>query len=330
MTMKLVTLPDATTRPLPFYLAEEEWLARRYAEGDFFFMWQVEPTVIIGRNQLAAKEIDIDFCRSQGIRIVRRKSGGGAVLADLNNIMLSYVTTSTDTVAETFLAYTSAVASALRRMGLDASATSRNDVLIGAAKVSGNSYYRLGRRSIVHGTMLYDCDRELMGKVLRPAPAKLRSHGVASVRSRVTTIREHLPDLDIATFGRLLRDNILADGAEEWCLTEADVAEIEAMSQEYHDPARLTRLNPRADVEAEARIEGAGTIAAHVGLREGRVASLTLTGDYLENDDASAILEARLKGAEYTPAGITAALAGFDPGGTVRGLSTEALLQLLF
>ena len=65
MTMKLVTLPDATTRPLPFYLAEEEWLARRYAEGDFFFMWQVEPTVIIGRNQLAAKEIDIDFCRSQ-------------------------------------------------------------------------------------------------------------------------------------------------------------------------------------------------------------------------------------------------------------------------
>lgn len=329
-TMKLVTLPDSRLHPLPFYLAEEEWLARNGGGEDFFFMWQVEPTVIIGRNQLAHKEVDLDFCRAHGIRVVRRKSGGGAVFADMNNLMLSYVTSSGDGVATTFAAYTGMVAAALRSLGLDAAATSRNDVLIGGRKVSGNSFYRLGDRSIAHGTMLYDCDRDLMARVLRPAPAKLRSHGVESVRSRVTTIREHMPDTDISTFRTRLTEAILAGGIDIRQLTPDEVNEIERLSLEYHDPARITRLNPKADVEAEAYFDGIGTIKAHVTLLRGRIDDFSLTGDYLETADASASLGELLKGSPYDAAQVEALLESTDLGQLIPGLTPGHLMKLIF
>ncbi|MDE5734880.1 MAG: hypothetical protein K2H83_07040, partial [Duncaniella sp.] len=79
--MELVLLPDTIERPLAFYLAEEEWLAARWPEREFFFIWQVAPSVIIGRNQLVEKEVNIPFCRDNGVRVFRRKSGGGAVYA---------------------------------------------------------------------------------------------------------------------------------------------------------------------------------------------------------------------------------------------------------
>lgn len=85
--MDLVILNDSKPRRLAFYLTEEEYLARRYPDRDFFFAWQVEPSVIIGRNQLLEKEINVDFCHENGVGIFRRKSGGGAVVADMNNIM---------------------------------------------------------------------------------------------------------------------------------------------------------------------------------------------------------------------------------------------------
>ncbi|MDE6555744.1 MAG: lipoyltransferase [Duncaniella sp.] len=328
--MKLVTLPDNLTRPLPFYLAEEEWLARLDDGEDYFFMWQVEPTVIIGRNQLAAKEVDLDYCRQAGIPVIRRKSGGGAVLADLNNIMLSYITTTNESVATTFTRYTSMIAGALRTLGTEASSTSRNDVLIGEGKVSGNSYYRLGRRSIVHGTMLYDCDRELMSRVLRPSAAKLRSHGVESVRSRVTTIREHMPELSIDDFKKRLSETILKSGVETVTLSKDDITDIEKLSHEYHDPARLTALNPPADIEATCRINGIGTLSAHVTLRKGIIYDFSLTGDYLETGDASATFGALLSGAEFTPEGVRRTLAGLDTEALVPGLSLEQIIDLLF
>ncbi len=99
--MELVLPYDDAVRPLPFYLAQEEWLAAKFPDRDFFFIWQVEPTVIIGRNQLLDKEVNTAYCRDKGIKIVRRRSGGGAVLADMNNIMFSYITSSSS-VTTTF------------------------------------------------------------------------------------------------------------------------------------------------------------------------------------------------------------------------------------
>ena len=65
-------------------------------------MWIVEPTVIIGRHQLLDTEVNTDYCRANGIDIVRRKSGGGCVYSDLRNVMMSYITASGADTAATF------------------------------------------------------------------------------------------------------------------------------------------------------------------------------------------------------------------------------------
>ena len=106
-----VKLPDELARAprrLPFYLAMEEHLARNFS-GEYFFMWQVAPTVIFGRNQIIDAEVNLDYCRREGIDTCRRKSGGGCVFADMNNIMFSHITTCRS-VATTFTDFTSKVA----------------------------------------------------------------------------------------------------------------------------------------------------------------------------------------------------------------------------
>ena len=98
--MKHVILPDNVRRSLAFYLAMEEFVASE-VEGEAFFVWRVEPTVIYGRNQVLENEVNLEYCREHGVDIVRRKSGGGCVYSDLGNIMISYVS-GRGTVSEVF------------------------------------------------------------------------------------------------------------------------------------------------------------------------------------------------------------------------------------
>ena len=104
-----ILLPDDRERDLVFYLAMEEYVARHVQE-DAFFVWRVVPTVIIGRNQDLESEVNLDYCREHGVRIVRRRSGGGCVYSDKGNIMISYVSAKGDTsyVFDRYLAETSA------------------------------------------------------------------------------------------------------------------------------------------------------------------------------------------------------------------------------
>ena len=99
--MKYIALPTNENRQLSFYLAMEEYVARHLQEPDCFFMWQVAPTVIFGRNQVVENEVNLEYCREHDIRVVRRKSGGGCVYADMDNLMLSMVTDG-DNVGFTF------------------------------------------------------------------------------------------------------------------------------------------------------------------------------------------------------------------------------------
>ncbi len=212
-----VILPDSSPHRLPFYLTMEEWIARRLPAGDYFFTWQVDPTVIFGRNQDIDKEVDLDYCRRHGIAFYRRRSGGGCVFADRSNIMLSFITPS-EQVVTTFSRYTSLVAAMLRSLGLDAEAGGRNDITIGGRKVSGNAFYHLPGRSIVHGTMLYDTDLAHMAGAITPSKSKLESKKVASVESHITTLCRHL-DISLDDFvgyaTRYLTDSTLELSASQ-------------------------------------------------------------------------------------------------------------------
>lgn len=228
------SLPDSRPRRLSFYLAMEEYVARRVLRpgSDCFFMWQVRPTVIFGHNQVIENEVNVDYCRQRGIEFYRRRSGGGCVYADMSNVMLSYVTAD-DNVEATFARYLQLVAGALRQiLGVEAVSTSNNDLLIGDRKVSGNAIYHLPGRIIAHGTLLYDTDMENMLRAITPSGEKLQKHGVESVRQRITLLKDHTT-LPLEQIKTRLRQLVCAS---EHALTEADIAAVEAIEREYLDP----------------------------------------------------------------------------------------------
>ena len=252
--MTHLTLPTDETRRLSFYLAMEEYAAKSLPrplqrrgerqdvagrfppplEGSgeaFFFLWQVEPTVIFGRHQVIENEVNIDYCREHGIQFYRRKSGGGCVYADKSNVMMSYITRS-DEVQSTFREYMQMVCGMLRELELEATSTEHNDVLIGGRKVSGNAFYHMPGVSIVHGTMLFDTDMEHMLRAITPPQQKLDKHGVESVRQRITLLKEHT-DISIEEFKRFAVEKLCSD---ELQLTEEDVKNIETIEQQYLKP----------------------------------------------------------------------------------------------
>lgn len=238
--MKYITLPTAETRHLSFYLAMEEYVARHVDEPDCFFMWQVEPTVIFGRHQVVENEVNLAYCRDHAIKVYRRKSGGGCVYADQDNVMLSFITDG-DNVGFAFNRFVQMLLLVLRKLGVSATGTSHNDILIGDRKVCGTACYhiplsasqpdgaRAGGRSIVHSTMLYDTNMAHMLNAITPSHEKLQSKGVESVRQRITLLKDHTP-LPLSQVKTLIRQT-LCDG--ERMLTANDIARIEQLEQDY-------------------------------------------------------------------------------------------------
>ena len=189
--MKHIVLPDIGQQSLSYYLAMEEQVART-VDDEAFFVWQSEPTVIIGRNQDLEAEVNLDYCREHGVEVVRRKSGGGCVYSDKGNIMISYISRRGD-VSAVFDRYLSELTACLRSIGLDAARSERNDVLVSGMKVSGNAFHQLPDRSIVHGTLLFSTDFDALEQAIRPPVEKLVRHGIRSVRQRVANLSDFLP-----------------------------------------------------------------------------------------------------------------------------------------
>ena len=227
--MKYVALPFQEPRRLSFYLAMEEFVARHTDESDAFFMWQVEPSVIFGRNQVLENEVNVAYCREHGISLYRRKSGGGCVYADMDNLMLSFVT-SEENVNFAFNRFVNMVLLVLRKLGIAATGTSHNDIMIGDRKVCGTACYHLEGRSIVHSTMLFDTNMDHMLHAITPSREKLEKKGIESVRQRITLLKDYTTLDSVEALKALIRET-LCEG--ERMLTASEVAGIEAIEATY-------------------------------------------------------------------------------------------------
>lgn len=327
--MIYVRIPDQHIRRLPFYLATEEFLAQKSAQfdDDVFFMWQVPPTVIFGRNQIIDNEVDLAYCSRNDIQVYRRRSGGGCVFANRDNIMMSYITASASPVAITFARYTSMVAEMLRSLGLNVEVSSRNDILIEGRKVSGNAFYHLSRGAIVHGTMLFDTDRTQMSRAITPSKQKIDAKGVESVRSHITTLREHI-DMDIEHFKNYVRDYLCQS---EMMLTADDLAEIEKIERAYYDPSWIFGRRSRDSRRSIRRIEGVGEFCVELSQTpDGRIADLNLSGDFFLVGDIDKQIIGRLRDVPYCRADVESALSSINVSEIIYGLENEQLINLLF
>ena len=325
--MKYILLPKPNTiHQLPFYFAVEEYVARHYTDDDYFMGWRVNPTVMLGRNQLIDNEVNTDYCKEHKIDIFRRKSGGGCIYADKGCIQFSYISRAIN-ANEAFAAYMQRMADLLKGLKIDAQLSGRNDILINGTKVSGCAFYQLSNRSVLHNSLLFDTQLDHLSNALTPAKEKLQSKGVASVRQRVTNVATYT-QLDILAFMDYVRQEMC--GTEVLELTEEDMKEVAEIEKELSSDDFVYGKNPKYSLVRKHRFEGVGTLEAHIELKNNIIGSINMVGDYFLLGDIDHDFLSLLKGCEFTREAVEERLEDIDLSTIIRGLKQRQFLRLLF
>ena len=325
--MKYILLPKPDTiHQLPFYFAVEEYVARHYTNDDYFMGWRVNPTVMLGRNQLIDNEVNTDYCKEHKIDIFRRKSGGGCIYADKGCIQFSYISRAVN-ANEAFAQYMHRMVELLRGLNINAQLSGRNDILIDDTKVSGCAFYQLSNRSVLHNSLLFDTQLDHLSNALTPAKEKLQSKGVASVRQRVTNVATYT-QLDILNFMDYIRQEMC--GKEVIELTEEDIKGIAEIEKELSSDDFVYGKNPKYSLVRKHRFEGIGTLEAHIELKNNIIGSINMVGDYFLLGDIDHDFLSLLKGCEFTREAVEERLDGIDLSTIIRGLKLRQFLRLLF
>ena len=310
-------------------LAIEEYLMRHVADGECVLsLWRSRQTVVVGRNQNIRRECRVDQLLADGGQIARRLSGGGAVYHDLGNLNFSFMVSDPDYDVDRQL---SVIAEALKEFGLNAEKTGRNDVTVDGRKCSGNAFLQEGRGHCHHGTLLISVSSADMAKYLTPDPGKLKSKGVASVKSRVVNLQDLAPELTVDTvkpaliraFGKVygLEPEELPMSALDWDVVRARTAELKSAEWLYgHDPACSMRS------QRQYFPWGSGELV--IDARKGKVAQATLYTDALD-ENLSAKVSATLEGVSCDRQSLLTALSQGDWNPAVSEGLGQLIAQML-
>lgn len=146
------------------------------------------PAVSIGYFQSMGEEVDVDECRRHGIDVIRRITGGGAVLHD-SELTYSFLTKKyPQNIMESYELICGAIMTAINSLGFVSKFSPLNDITINGKKVSGNAQTRKKNTLLQHGTILLNADIERMFSVLKVPSEKIRDKMISDVKQRVTTL----------------------------------------------------------------------------------------------------------------------------------------------
>ena len=191
-------------------LATEEYLFKNLND-DVFMLWQNEPSIIIGKNQNAFAEINMDYAKENNLHIVRRITGGGAVYHDLGNVNYTFISTRSERGGIDFEHFTLPIIESLKTLGIDAKLSGRNDLTVNDRKFSGNAQHTVGDRVLHHGTLLFDGNLDVLTSALNVDEEKLKAKAVKSVRSRVVNLKTIINrDIDVNQFIKIISDFVIS------------------------------------------------------------------------------------------------------------------------
>ncbi|MBV7469389.1 MULTISPECIES: lipoate--protein ligase A [Aeromonas] len=290
-----------------FNLAVEECIFRQMDPAQrVLFLWRNANTVVIGRAQNPWKECNTRRMEEDGVTLARRSSGGGAVFHDLGNSCFTFMAGKPgyDKSVSTAI-----VLDALRRLGVEAFASGRNDLLVatpdGDRKVSGSAYRETQDRGFHHGTLLLDADLGRLANYLNPDPKKLAAKGISSVRSRVANLCDLRPGIDHqgvsealleAFFGyygeRVLPEHISPEQMPDLPGFAETFARQRSWEWNFgHAPAFSHQLDERF---------GWGGVELHFDVEKGVIGRAQIFSDSLDPAPLDVLAE-RLVGASYRP-----------------------------
>lgn len=299
-----------------YYLALEKYLLN-HTDGEYFFTWDIFPTIVCGKHQLLQAEVNLEYLTSIGAEITRRHSGGGTVFADEGDFMFSFILR--DRTADVFAKTLNAFADALHRLGINAVLSGRNDLTLEGRKFSGNAFYRNDRGTIVHGTMMYDVNIEKLVRSLNPDNEKLISKGIASVRQRVINLKPYLNGMSREELMSYLEQTINMPIPE---LTPEEQSIIVTFESEYRSDEWIWGNNPRFSYSKKERFAWGG-IELQLESRSNRIEKIALYGDFFPRQELSK-LYATLTGREINKS----LLDDINIGDYIMGAENENILKL--
>ena len=315
-------------------LAIEEYVLRTMDinEDSFLLFYINEPSIIIGKNQNTIEEIDTDFVEENGIKIVRRLSGGGAVYHDLGNLNYSFITKDDGESFRNFKKFTEPVVDALAKMGVKAELIGRNDLLVEGRKISGNAQFATQGRMFSHGTLMFDTEIDTVVSALKVRKDKIESKGIKSIRSRVANISEFLEEpMTIEQFRQEILNSIF--GGEENIkyreLTEEDWKNIHELSKErYANWDWNYGKSPKFNMQHSHRFP-VGSIDLRLQVDKGIIKDVVIFGDFFGVGEVEVISE-KLKGIQYNRESISEAVSNLDISTYLGGITREEFLQLIY
>jgi lipoate---protein ligase len=313
-------------------LAIEEYALKNLDINESYLLFYInEPSIIIGKNQNTIEEINTEYVEKEGLHVVRRLSGGGAVYHDLGNLNFSFITKDDGESFHNFKKFTEPVVKALNKLGVNAELSGRNDLMAEGRKISGNAQFSTKGRMFSHGTLLFDSEMENVVSALKVKKDKIESKGIKSIRSRVANISEFLPEkMPIEDFRSTLLDYIF-DGSdvEEYVLTEQDWKNINELSEErYQNWDWNYGKSPKFNLQHSHRFP-VGQIDVRLEVNKGVIENCKIYGDFFGVGNVDDV-EEKLTGTRYERKEIAQALEGIEIQHYFGKITKEEFVDLVY
>lgn len=297
-------------------LAIEELLFNGLRDGQcLLLLWRSHDSVVIGKNQNPWKECHLTSMRSAGVMMARRRSGGGTVYHDPENLNFTYLLERSHADAKR---QTRVVIDALRDLGIPAEQGDRHVILVGGRKVSGNAFYYGKNQVLHHGTLLIDSDLDRLDRYLRPTFDNIQTRSIASVPVPVANLSEFSPGLSIKDVIRAIAarfEAAYADGvADAVALTDAALAPLYGKYSSWDWRFGLT---PAFEFTGSPSFDW-GAPAITISVVKSRIDTITVAGTGL-SATATEVFADTLAGCRFDAGDIVARLdASKDGGGDAR------------
>lgn len=282
-----------------FCLAAEEYLLKNFSE-DIFMLWQSENTVVVGKHQNAMAEINYPYVHQHGITLARRISGGGTVFHDAGNVNFVYIKNVSSPVEISFKLFTEPVVKALAKLGVEATTSGRNDLLVGGKKISGNAEHVFKNRVLHHGTLLFNSNLETLGQSIKVIHGKYHGKAVQSNRSVVTNILPFLENEwsvnDFSSF--LLNVQLENSGNLVYEFNEKDNRAIQILVEEKFSTWDWNfGYSPKYTFTNEFLVEGK-KLKVELQVEKGRITESRISGDFFAGEELE-ILNKSLLGEKH-------------------------------